>query len=347
METKSSEKNIIQQCDNDPIIFCGNPMKFFESERYLGDIIGFSLSESVFLTILKRKGLVMRLISEIKVTIQDYRSSVVGGIIAGFEIWNMAVKPFLYGNCETWTDIPKKALDLLNSIQNTYFSSVFQTPKSTPIPAYYWDSGFLLVENFIIQQKLLFLHHLATLPDQCIAKEIYSIQTGNGNEFPGLVSECRTYLDQLEIDGSDLSIYNKCQWRKLIRFHIHVKNKSDILSRIQSYKKLEYESICNEEYGLKSYLKSMTLLESRTFFAARSHMLRTVQMNYKHNPEYLANSHKCLCGEDDHQSHLVLCPSYSHLREGLDLAGSDKDLVLYYQRVISEREEKENREERG
>ena len=61
-------------------------------------------------------------------------------------------------------------------------------------------------------------------------------------------------------------------------------------------------------------------------------------MNYKNKPEYVANNHKCVCMEDDDQSHLALCPSYTHLRDDLDLVGSDRDLVLYYQRVIRERE---------
>ena len=148
----------------------------------------------------------------------------------------------------------------------------------------------------------------------------------------------------MEMDCDDPSIYNKYQWKKIIGSLIHTKNQSDILSQVQSYKKLEYESMKNELYGMKSYLKTMNLSESRTFFAARSHMLRSIQMNYKHNPEYVANNYKCFCGEDDHQSHLASCPSYSHLREGPDLAGSDRDLVLYYQRVIRERE---NREEGG
>ena len=160
-------------------------------------------------------------------------------------------------------------------------------------------------------------------------------------QLPGLVFECTQFLQLLGIDSVDPSRYSKYQWGEIIRHQIHAKNKSDILSQIQSYKKLDYETMCNEEYGVKAYLKVMNLSESRTFFAARSHMLRTIQMNYKHNPGYVANDHKCICGEDDHQSHLVACPSYSHLRDGLDLAGSDSDLVLYYQRVISERENRE------
>ena len=136
-----------------------------------------------------------------------------------------------------------------------------------------------------MQQKLLFLHHLASLPDQALAKEIYSLQMENEN-LPGLVRESKLFFQQLGIDDSDPSSFSKYQWGKMIRYHIHAKNKSDILTKIQSYKKLEYESVRNEEYGMKSYLKTMSLSESRTFFSARSRMLKTVQMNYKHNPEH-------------------------------------------------------------
>ena len=71
-------KSIKQQLEREPIIFCNQPMRLSESAKYLGDYIGYSLSESVFQTVLKRRGLVKRLISEIKVTINDYRSEVMG-----------------------------------------------------------------------------------------------------------------------------------------------------------------------------------------------------------------------------------------------------------------------------
>ena len=86
----------------------------------------------------------------------------------------------------------------------------------------------------------------------------------------------------------------------------------------------------------------MKINDARTYFAMRGRMLRTVQMNFKNKPEYIANQYKCICGEDDHQVHLTMCPSYAHLREGLDLDESDNDLVRYYQMVIREREQGEN-----
>ena len=118
-------------------MFCGQKMKLVESERYLGDYIGYSLSESVFITVNKRKGLCKRLISEINVTLKDCRVNVIGGLTTGLDIWNMAVLPYLLGNSECWVDMPKKALNILNSIQNDFFRSLFASGNGTPLSAFY------------------------------------------------------------------------------------------------------------------------------------------------------------------------------------------------------------------
>ena len=100
-------------------------MKVFESEKWLGDTLGASQSQSVFLTIQKRKGLIMRVISEIRVTLNDCRSDTVGGLVVGLEIWRKACQPFLYSNSHCWIEAPKKAVNLLNRLTNTFFRSLF------------------------------------------------------------------------------------------------------------------------------------------------------------------------------------------------------------------------------
>ena len=93
---------------------------------------------------------------------------------------------------------------------------------------------------------------------------------------------------------------------------------------------------------MKPYLENMNILDTRMFFfKLRSHMVHTVQMNFKRKEEYVPKEQKCISGEDDHQSHLTSSPSYQHLRQDLDLEGSDSDLVRFYQLVIREREEQE------
>ena len=296
--------------------------------------MGSSLSESCFQTILQRKGLVNRIISEIKVTIEDCRSNTIGGIFVGMEIWNKAVVPFLFGNCECWMEMPRKALNLVSSITRSFYRSLFYAPKGTPLFCYYWDTGSLLEENFIILRKLLFLHHLATLPGSALAREVYELQKEDSSAF---VLECKTYMNSLDITV-DPGSFSKYTWRKLILRKIHSKNKSELLSLLDSYKKLDRNKFENEEYGQKSYLKTMTTTQSRTFFSSRSMMLTSVQWNFKSKPVFAANEYKCECGDLDTQANLLTCRLYKHLREGLDLVGSDTDLVKYYQLVISERQ---------
>ena len=127
----------------------------------------------------------------------------------------------------------------------------------------------------------------------------------------------------------------------MVKEKIHERNKSMIPEMTKSYKNLEYEQLLNEEYSKKFYLETIKLSQARTCFAARAQTLRTVQMNFKHKPEYVINEWKCICGEDDFQSHLTSCDMYANLREGLDLERSDIDLVTYYQRVIRQREQAE------
>ena len=282
----------------------------------------------------------MRLISEIKVTVEDCRSNAIGGIEVGLEIWCKAVVPFLYGNSDCWVEMPKKAMSLLKSITHSFFRSLFFSAKGTPIVMYYWDTGILLEENFIILKKLLFLHHLATLPSNSLAAEIYQLQKEDSS-LPGLVRDCEEYLSSLNI-SSDPSSFSKYQWRKTVKANLHAKNKNDLLQQINSYKKLDKQKLSEESYGRKSYLSTMTLKQSRTFFASRSMMLSTVQTNFKNDPLFAANNYRCECGEEDTQDNLLTCHLYEHLREGLDLVNSDIDLVTYYQLVINERRSENN-----
>ena len=88
--TRKFKNKITESLAKHPVTLSGKPMKIFASERWLGDHFGSSLSESVFLTIQKRKGMIQRLISEIRITINDCRSNTIGGLLVGLEIWQKA-----------------------------------------------------------------------------------------------------------------------------------------------------------------------------------------------------------------------------------------------------------------
>ena len=89
----------------------------------------------------------------------------------------------------------------------------------------------------IILKKLLFLHHLATLPSNSLAAEIYQLQKEDSS-LPGLVRDCEEYLSSLNI-SSDPSSFSKYQWGGNVKANLHAKNKNDLLQQINSYKKLD------------------------------------------------------------------------------------------------------------
>ena len=76
--------------------------------------------------------------------------------------------------------------------------------------SYYWDTKTLLIEYFLLRKKLLFINHLALLPRDPLAGEIYQLQKQN-DALSGLVPETKGFLQKLNITDDPESYY-KPQW---------------------------------------------------------------------------------------------------------------------------------------
>ena len=111
-------------------------------------------------------------------------------------------------------------------------------------------------------------------------------------------------------------------------------NKRKLLEKIRKYKKLDFEKLKKEVYETKQYLASLNIADARLKFALRTCMTRTVQANFKGDPNFRSNNWKCQdCQVLDTQDHVIRCPVYQNLRTGKDLE-KDKDLVEYFRKVI-------------
>ena len=178
---------------------------------------------------------------EIRVTVNDCRSDTVGGLLVGLEIWRKACLPLLFNNSHVWVEIPKKAIDLLNHINNTFFRALFQSCKGNPHVMYYWDMKSLQSEYLVMLHKLHFLWHLAALPEDSLAKEVYNLQQED-KSLPSLVSECQSYLKDLKIT-EDPARMSKREWKKRISSEIHQKNKESLLDKMTTSHKLDIEKL--------------------------------------------------------------------------------------------------------
>ena len=119
--------------------------------------------------------------------------------MAGLMLWEMAVIPSFINNSETWISIGEESVKKMEELQCMLLRSILSTAKSTPKALMYWDTGVLPMTYRVDKNKLLFLHHLISLPESSLAKQIYDQQ--KINSFPGLILECKEMMGKYDITG--------------------------------------------------------------------------------------------------------------------------------------------------
>ena len=256
--------------------------------------------------------------------------------MTGIEIWETAVIPYLLNNSETWDNIPPKALEILDDLQNQFLQNLLATPRTCPTPSLMWETGTISMGNKIIKKKLLFYHHLSHLPEESLAKEVAQIQSNLA--LPGLILECAALVCDMGLP--EAGSCSKLQWKKIVNEKIRQKNRKDILDNIETknYKKLDLDELKAEKFERKPYLTELNMQSARTKFALRTKMTKTVKLNFKNDPVNKKTLWKCNdCSSIDSQEHILWCPAYGHLRMNKDLQ-DDKHLTRYFQQVLQLRD---------
>ena len=97
---------------------------------------------------------------------------------------------------------------------------------------------------------------------------------------------------------------------------------------------------CNESFEQREYLKNVKVSEARAMFRTRTKMMEC-KMNYPSDPKFSKDLWLCdSCKRAvDTQSHVMICPAYSSLREGRDI-NCDEDVAWYMAEVIKIRSSK-------
>ena len=328
-----NKKDLENKLNQTPITLCGQLMKRETEYKYLGDWISQNgLAESAEITVMRRRNTVLSTVHEIRSVVDDFRSNTCGGIIVGLQIWETGVIPMLLYNSECWLDITKNTIEELELLQRRFLKSILAAGAGCPLPSLYWETGTMYMKNRIMCRKLTFLHHLLTLPDDSLAKDILCAQ--ERFNMPSLIDECQEVLQELNI--SNIHEYSKYQWKRLVKTHMLNKNKAELIAECQHYKKISYSY--SEMFVRQPYLSEMTVSEARMRFKIATSMVPTVQTNFKSDPAFTANKWTCSgCRKSlDTQAHILCCPGYTDLRSSLNLE-LDVDLVKYFQQVIQKR----------
>ena len=170
-----------------------------------------------------------------------------------------------------------------------------------------------------------------------MAKQIYDEQLKNG--YPGLVKEAQILCKNLAIQDVTREREkekSKGIWKEIIKSAVKEKNGKELKEKITKLEKLE--SMQSESFGLKDYLKELSLEQARVLFRVRTRMVKC-KLNQSSQRANKAKLWRCDdCGNIDSQSHILHCPAYQDLRTGKDLK-SDIDVANYFKQVLSLRDE--------
>ena len=310
-------------------------------DEYLGDFIHEGgLGKSAETTINHRFGRIFSSIIEISAILDDFRIDTIGGMVAGLEIFELALLPSLLNNSDIWIDLNEESTTKLENLQNSMFRNLFGVPSSTPLPLLRFDVGSLTMEERVHKKKLNFLFHLKSIESESLAGEILNLQIKYG--FPGLVSECRELIKLYKLPDiiEENKQLSKHQWKILVRKAIHQKSEENVRQVFKNYSKLKNKGFEHEQLEIKSYVHNMKLRDARTNFRIRGNMIKA-KMNMKNNNKFANELWRCdECQSMDSQAHIIWCPVFAPLREGKDLQ-KDSDLVRYYQQVIKIRDDNE------
>lgn len=331
MGEKTNVKKVKMEINENPIYFDNFATKERNQEKWLGDQFHEEgLSKSIEASINSRIGRTKAAIFEVKSILEDFRMQKVGGLIGGFDIWEMAIVQSLLNNAQTWTDISEESIEVLEDLQNLFLNLILSSPKSTGKPALLWETGMLSMKIRIYKKKLSLINHIQDLENGCLAKQILNEQLKH--KWPGLALECELICKELQLGNITKQYISKLEIMEAIK----KKMKKELQEKMERMSKLK--DLTHENFERKQYLENKVIIEARTMFRFKTRMYKC-KMNFKHVQKFKEDMWMCdSCqSQVDTQSHVLFCPAYQQLRAGKDMFNSN-DLTTYLVKVIQIRE---------
>ena len=238
----------------------------------------------------------------------------------------------MLNNSSTWIMMNQKTVNKLDNLQHLLQRCLIGAAKSKPLVAMSWDLGMLSMEHRVNISKLVFLKYLVDQDDANLSKEIFNIQ--KSLDFPGFIREARDLLIIYKLSNiidTEFKI-SYSMWKSTVKRAVKKTWEAELKASMNT-SKLKDGPLVGESFGLKDYLSKLQMTEAGTKFRLRS-FTTNVKMNRKSDPTYAAELWKCDgCGNLDTQSHIMWCPGFAPLREGLD-NDNDKDDIHYFQEVF-------------
>ena len=210
--------------------------------------------------------------------------------------------PTVLFNSKTWNNLTKNDISKLTSAQNKYLKWMLHTPRGTCTSFTLLELGLLPIADEISLQKLNFLHHILTLPDDDPVKIVYEEQklyVGELNWYNEICSLTKDY--GLEMNEKWIQSLSKDKWkditRSAVRKTVFELLYTECVSKSKTSKLPKYPC-----YAQQDYFQNLSPERARMYF-----QLRAGVFDFKCNRKYMYSDDICrLCNNGQENTDHVI-----------------------------------------
>ena len=249
-------------------------------------------------------------------------------------------------NSETWFNLTKSELELLETVDLQLLRTILGAPKTVPKEMLYLELGVIPLREMIRQRRLNFLYYILTQDKESILFRVFEAQKNNRNRKDWVTSVTQD-LEELELDVSFETIQEmgKEKWRNTVRNTIQLKSfrKLEKIKETHSkVKNIKHSRLEMQDYLMPNDVEKMTKDEVQMIFKIRCRSLN-LKMNMKNQYETFTCM-VCLI-EDETQSHVYECKEIFKLNNNKQIEIPKYEEIFngnVHQKVIIARILKEN-----
>ena len=195
-----------------------------------------------------------------------------------FMLLEMVVKPTLLFNTETWININKEEMKMIDQAHYEVLKRVFEQRDSTPYYGILMETGHWPFSYVIVYKRLMFFHHLIHSEERRIARKLVKSQMEGQkleNTWYGGVEE---WLVKLELEKNEEEIIKrrKSEWKKEVKEQLEKWVKKEKEEQKTKMKKLRFT---NTE-GKQNYLDQCKMEQVKKIMKMRLNMTE-LKGNYK------------------------------------------------------------------
>ena len=220
------------------------------------------------------------------------------------------VKPTLLFNTETWINITKEEMKIVNQAHYEVLKRVFEQRDSTPYYGILMETGYWPFSYVIIYKRLMFFHHLIHSEERRISRKILINQMegkGKGNTWYRGVEEWLEKL-QLEKKEQDIIKIKKSEWKKGVKEQLDVWVKEEMKEQKARMTKLRFTNTD----GKQEYIEKSRMEHVKKIMKVRLNMTE-LKSNFK--GKYDDTMCPACDKEEETTEHVIKCSEYQRLTQ--------------------------------